>query len=395
MSTPSNNDPDAVLTDPATAVNSDFEATRSPRRHGAEHVVHLIAALRRDEMNLLCPTVLALADAGVSQSVVMMDERDADFVRAMLPRSVAVFGAGARRLLGPGQDVAKRLRAELSGGPVMALHLHGLGALRQGLTALRATSLETPLFLHLGADPAALTLSRRWMSSLALRSLATLGRGQMQTYVVHRQHVSPVASFMDPSGFFLRQPVREAYFAVRREEHEHPLVVTSGRADDLALAQAFSQIAVLLAGSHPHLHFAWIGPCSASVRQVLQAANVRLELAPTSAQRAAAMARGWIYLVPDAAGADGVPLAQAMAVGLPCVVSDTPANREFVIHRLCGLVCRDRARLLASIAVLVDSQPLRRTLGHAARGRARHQAGRHRFRASLLLAHGLHCPDPD
>ena len=54
-----------------------------------------------------------------------------------------------------------------------------------------------------------------------------------------------------------------------------------------------------------------------------------------------------------------------------------------------GLVCRDRSQLLDSIALLVDSQLLRRAFGHAARGRARHQAGRHRFRASLLLAHGL------
>jgi glycosyltransferase involved in cell wall biosynthesis len=382
----------SVPTSAATATEvRPASSTTGPDRTWADHVVHLVGRLSRDEGNLLWPTVLALANSGVSQSVVLGHAGDADFARRMLPQSVRVLHPAAG-LFVAGRDVDTCLHRELGVGPVLAVHLYGLGAARRGLRVLRDLALKAPVFLHLGIDPAAMTNSRRWLSSLMLRGLVGRSDRHLQIYVVHSQHVSPISSLSNQPSNLLGRPVREAYFAVKREEAAEPLIVTSGRADDLALAQAFSQIAVLLAGSRPRLHFAWVGPCSAAVRQVLQAAQVRIERAPTSTERAAVMASAWLYLVPDAAGADGVPLAQAMAVGLPCVVADTPGARDLIIDRLSGLVCRDRSQLLDSIALLVDAQLLRRMFGHAARGRARHQAGRHRFRASLLLAHGLPCP---
>jgi glycosyltransferase involved in cell wall biosynthesis len=94
----------------------------------------------------------------------------------------------------------------------------------------------------------------------------------------------------------------------------------------------------------------------------------------------------------DAAKAGGMSLAHAMAAGLPRVVVDTPATRNLIIDCLIGLVCRDHSPLLDSVALLVDAQLLRRMIGDTARERARHQAGRHCIRASLLLEHGLPCP---
>lgn len=367
-----------------------------PDRLDSERVVHLVGELRRDGHNLLWPTVLALTDAGVAQTVVLSRADDVAFARSMLPRSVSVLAPGRRGLLGVGaNERSGLLRETLCAGPLAALHLHGYSALRLGVAVLQECGFNVPLFLHFGGDPAAMTMARRWMSSIFMRIMAKRAQRHLQTYVVHRHHVSPVSAFLNQPVFFLRQPVRDAYFEVERKESDDPLIVTSGRANDLDLARAFAQIAVLLAGSQPRLHFAWIGATSPAVRLVLQAAHVRLERAPTSELRAAALASAWIYLAPDAVGADGVPLAQAMAVGLPCVVADTVGSRDLVIHRLCGLVSRDRSHLLKNIARLVDSKSLRRTLGHSARGRAHHQVGFNRFRASLLLAHGLSFSDSD
>jgi glycosyltransferase involved in cell wall biosynthesis len=78
-----------------------------------------------------------------------------------------------------------------------------------------------------------------------------------------------------------------------------------------------------------------------------------------------------------------------MACGLPCVALDSPACRDLVIDSLSGFAAQDRLELLAGIARLVDAQVLRQEMGQAARSRSFQRWGRHRFQASMLLAHGL------
>lgn len=360
----------------------------------AEHVVHLVGPLQSQASHLLWPTVLALAHAGVTQTVVVLHADDADFARMMLPRQVSVRVAEARGLLGLRRRRAHVALAEaFAAGPVLAVHLHGLAATRHGIRAMHDLRLEAMVFLHPGIDfdgvphRMALTL---WAAVLRL---ATRLRRHLPIYVVHAQHVSPLQSLLDQRPMLLGQPVRDAYFSTERDESRAPLIVTSGREHDFSLAQAFVQIAALLAGVQPQLSFAWIGPSSDAVRHILEAGGVRVQAARTSAERAAALAQAWLYVAPDAAGADGAPLAQAMAVGVPCVVADTPACRELVIHRLGGFVCPDQAALLAGIAQLVDSASLRSMYGRAARGRALHWAGRRRRLDSLLVAHGLATPE--
>ena len=121
------------------------------------------------------------------------------------------------------------------------------------------------------------------------------------------------------------------------------------------------------------------------------AAQVKLqEIALAEAPaRARALAQAWIYLAPDGAGRGADRLAEAMAVGLACVAAPAPSYRLQIIDALSGELHARRADLLQSLARLLESDALRLAMGRAARLRARHQHGHHRFRASLLLAHGL------
>jgi glycosyltransferase involved in cell wall biosynthesis len=62
-------------------------------------------------------------------------------------------------------------------------------------------------------------------------------------------------------------------------------------------------------------------------------------------------------------------LLEAMAVGLPVVVSDVPGNTDVVEHERTGLIfeVRDVSSLAASLARLLDDPELRARLGEAAR----------------------------
>jgi glycosyltransferase involved in cell wall biosynthesis len=68
---------------------------------------------------------------------------------------------------------------------------------------------------------------------------------------------------------------------------------------------------------------------------------------------------------------EGFPcsLVEAMAVGLPSVVSDIPANVQLIVHNENGLLAAQRNEdgIAAALDRLLSDEPLRRRLGAAAR----------------------------
>lgn len=77
-----------------------------------------------------------------------------------------------------------------------------------------------------------------------------------------------------------------------------------------------------------------------------------------------------IYVSASESDGASLSLMEAMACGLPCVVSDIPANREW-IDESCGALfpVGDAAALAASIDRIAIDAELRRTMGREARGR--------------------------
>jgi hypothetical protein len=339
-------------------------------------VLHLVSRLQPGGRGqTLWPTVLALADAGVPQSLVLMDQRDAAQARLMLPAGVQLGGDSAGRAGLPAvRQAATALRGALADGPTLAVHEHGLTAGLLGRHVLRGSSVQAPMFFHLDSD------------TLATRIARGLDRS---AFLVQRNRVDA----LDPSGREHpggpSRPVDEVYFNTERAEAETPLIVTTGQPGDLVYAQAFVQLAVMLTGLRPALTFGWIGDATPAVQQMLQAAQIRLMRGADAADRAEALCHAWVYVSPDPAGSDARGMAEAMAAGVPCLGRQVPAYRALIVHALSGYLCNRNNDLIAAIARLVEAAPLRHEMGQAARTRARHRHGRHRFRASMLLAHGL------
>jgi len=339
-------------------------------------VLHLVSRLQPGGRGqTLWPTMLALADAGMPQSLVLMDTRDTPQARLMLPAGVRLGGDGVGRAGLPAiRRAANALRSELVGEAALAVHLHGLPAGLLGRHVLRGSSVQAPLFFHLDHETLVARLVRGLDRSAFLvqpnrvEALDATGRGL-------------------PAG--LSAPVDEVYFNAIRAEAETPLIVTTGQPGDLVYAQAFVQLAVMLTGLRPALTFGWIGEATPAVQQMLQAAQITLLRGEDAAERAQILRRAWVYVAPDATGIDARGMAEAMAVGVPCLGRQVPAYRALIVHALSGYLCNRNNDLIAAIARLVEAAPLRQTMGSAARTRARHRHGHHRFRASMLLGHGL------
>ena len=342
----------------------------------SSRVLHLVSRLQPGGRGqTLWPTVLALADAGVAQSLVLMDTRDLPQARLMQPASVRLVEVGPGRAGLPAiRRAAVDLRGELAAGSPLAVHLHGLSAGLLGRHVLRGSSVQAPLFFHLDHD------------TLAARLVRGLDRS---AFLVQRDRVEALDTAGRPHTAGLSAPIDEVYFDTARDEADTPLIVTTGQPDDLACAQTFVQLAVMLTGLRPTLTFGWIGDASPAVLQMLQAAQIRLLRGQDAHDRARALSRAWLYVAPDLGGGDGQGMAEAMAAGVPCLGRPVATHRALIVHALSGYLCNRNNDLLAAIARLVEAESLRHAMGQAARTRARHRHGRHRFRASMRLAHGL------
>jgi glycosyltransferase involved in cell wall biosynthesis len=152
-------------------------------------------------------------------------------------------------------------------------------------------------------------------------------------------------------------------------------------------AEAFDQLAVLLGGEALGLSFDWIGPVDAVTAARLKAAHVGVFDATAPAGRATRLAAAWMFVALGGDRGFPLPLAEAMAVGLPCVALDLPAYRSLIRHGDTGYLCRSQAEVIDRMAQLADTPSLRERMGRAGRALARERFARGRFEQNLFAAY--------
>lgn len=354
-------------------------------------VVHLVGRVTDRVIGFLAPSVDALAQSGVEQVVVLVDDLR---YRSLLPRfhdSVQlVLTPASRNPLRHWQWALEAFREVLRSGPTKVVQLHGLVPCLMGLWVARTTGVAAPMhYSPTGTESLGprigLTRLLRWTFSPTRRRRAR----PMST-------VTPPAQFAERRSVGTRawtgsveSPVDAAFFDVARHESRHPLVVAGNRVNDPRCSELLAQLAVLLGGEALGLSFNWIGTVDQGSRQRLKAANVSVFEAPDADERPSRLAAGWVYLAPGGTNEFPMHLVEAMAVGLPCVALDTPYHRDLIRHGETGYLCRDESEIVQCIAELIDSAPLRQRIGQAAREEARKRFSGVTFRASLFAAYEL------
>lgn len=179
--------------------------------------------------------------------------------------------------------------------------------------------------------------------------------------------------------------VKDAYLgespAPELSPHEGTAVGSCGRLAAARNPEAFINLAQRLTDSRNNLKCVWIGGGEAepSLRTHLENMNLLGKVEVTGwleAGKVQERLRGLDILVHFSRW-DAMPNAvlEAMALGLPVVASDIPANRDAVIHGETGFLAKNEIELLEYCLKLVDDPDLRSRLGGAGRERVRREFG--------------------
>jgi len=326
-----------------------------------ESVLHVVGKLTESAFAFVSSTSQALGDNGVPQTVILIEEPPnptmlAKFhpaVRLELPAANA--GPVARF-----KHAVRVLCREAAARPVAAIHLHGL--------LPSAVAVYAAWFC--GLSP------KRFLLPHGSRLLGVL-RGASALIPMTRHQALPAPAGTPPAEADPEHPIAlvehrvdARFFGVERHESPRPLVVAGNlSADDPMGAAQFAQLAVLFGEESMAmaLNFNWVGRVGAESRARLKAANVGIFDDLDVHGRADKLADAWIYVAYATTSQDfPLLLAEAMALGLPCVAWDTPQTRQVLRHGETGLLCNSPSQLLTSIAQLIDSPELRRNMGRSA-----------------------------
>jgi hypothetical protein len=355
-------------------------APAEPTGGAAARVVHVVGPLSEQGVQTrLWPAVLALAQAGARQTLLLLDPADATRAGQLQPAGTELVVLTVHRPRWSHGEVLRALRERLAPEGVLAVHLHGELGRNLGLRAMRGGGAAVPVFLHESAGQRA-AWPLRWWRRVGPRPTP-------HTLVVRAGRIEPFALRRDaPPSMATLAP----FFQLERRETPPPTIVTTARRNDFVAASAFAQLAVLFAGSLPKVRFVWLGEAGPAVSAVLQAAQVQQVRARRPLDRARWLGEAWVYVAPAGRDHETRGLVEAMAAGVPCVARDGMALADrLIIDQLSGYVCPDQQTTLARIAGLVDDGGLRASLGAAARERVRLHHGQDEFRDRLLLAHGF------
>ncbi len=348
-------------------------------------VVHLVGRLSEPVFAFLRPATEAIAQTGVEQCVVLLDDpRSLPWV-AQFDTRVHVVSTpnepGLIRRWRATRDVYRQVFAER---PPTAVHLHGVLAWLRGAGMARRANPQVRLYYTPAAGGTrAFGLSLWWLAQRlggrsAGRTVVNLGADPR----------SPPAT-ADGAVDVIESPVGRVFLETLPNTARRPLIVTSSRVDQPRSALAFAQLAVLLGDESLGLSFNWIGATATESLAALKAANVGVFDVKSDRERAQRLSCGWVYLA--AGDAPGFPLflVEAMALGLPCIAPDTPFARGVIRHGETGFLCRNSTEIRQAIADLIDAPELRLRLGTAARLDVQQRFGEGRFRESVLSAYAL------
>lgn len=370
-----------------------------PDETAGGRVIHLADRVTDEVFSFLGPATQALAESGFDQTVVLTDDLR---YRHHLPRfddRIDLVLVRARAgLLGRGLRAARALQDVVasSSTPLRAVHLHGFVPSLVGAFAMRSLRRdEVPVFYSPHGSKSLSSLSGLGRAVIWLLR-PVIGRLRPQRAIASLAiEKMPLDALRSTSSVdVVESPVADAFFDVVRHESPRPLVVTGSRVVNLRSAELFAQLAVLLSDEALRLSFNWIGSADQNSQVRLWAANVSIFDHLHDDELAARLATGWVYLAPGGTRGFPVFLAEAMAVGLPCVAIDTPDHRNIIRHGETGFLCRTHEEVLRCIAHLIDTPALRAQVGDAAREAARLRFGEARFRDSLMSAYDLPTTSP-
>jgi hypothetical protein len=355
------------------------------------YTVHLVGQLTDVVFSFLGPATAALAEVGHRQTVVVMEDPRFAYLPGEFSPSVDLIVIKHDTRWHRWREALPLFWRVLRQRRPSAVHFHGFIPLTFGSLFVRLAGLKPALYYSPHGSKA-----HGRFGSLARLVMATAGR------VLGSKRLSAiVAAEGDNSGALgdfthmslINNPVAPAFFLTRRSESASPLVIAGHRASPPEAAFQLAQMSAIFSGTQESLSFHWLGRIDAAApAAALRAAGVQVFSDDEDRKRAEVLAKGWLYLAPADARGFAVHVAEAMAVGVPCVAGDTPSNRALIEHGVTGFLYNSDTEALQQVASLVDNRELRHRFGAAARGAAQTRQAMSQFIQSVHTVYGESAP---
>lgn len=358
-------------------------------------VVHVAAAADRLALETLCLTTRVIAPLRVAQVLILLEQGGANLIWS------AALGAEVRLLRCSGLSIAAKIAAlqlefsKLSRErKLYAVHLHGVGPCLLGSQALKGTVpqsrvLYSPHLTH-AASPRTAALLRPLVQSY----LDSFDCAAVTTSPAEAQTLSKLlnrsAEVLPP------HTVSGIFFEAARQDGPRPSVLANGSGAEAV--NVVSRLSVLLNSRDARIPFSWLGMAQARLQAQLEAAGVRVLDIQDHAEKAQLLSRASVFVHISSGSRLPVAIPQAMAAGVPCLVSDTTLHRALVRHGETGFICTSERDFIEKLIFLLRDRAERERIGAAARTEAGRCFTLGHFERAILRAYGfsgikaLHAP---
>ncbi len=359
----------------------------SPR----SHVVHVTESLSGRTFAFLMRATAELDAIGVRQTLIFSRRNETPIeLVASFPRSVTLCETAPARRTHAAFVATLRaeLRRVLDDPELAAVHLHSSKAGFVGRLLIAGE--RRPVRCLYSPHGLAYLNPTRERGRAVYKLLERLaGRLPFEPVGGVADEVAELERLSGRPGFLLESAVADDYFETIRRESARPLVVSSGPVRPCRDPDALVELSIAFHIDDREVDFTWIGAGDSDHEARLRASAVKVTGALPDAKTALILAKAWVYV--QSSQWEDLPLSlyQAMAIGLPCVVTDTFGNRDTIRHGETGLIARNPHEFRRCVQMLLDDPALRLKLGRAARVDAFQRFGRPRFRDQLRKLYAL------
>ena len=356
-------------------------------------IIHVTECLASGTMNFLMQATRELAQASVRQVLIYSRRPDtpADVRGLFDPRVELVeLPPLGRSYLRYSSALREQLQRQLQRERGAVVHLHSSKAGFLGRLALKGLKPAPRVYY----SPHGLSfLNRRYpllgsvftgLEWLAARAVpfTPVGCSRGEAELLSRLGPNPAR--------ILENAVDDSFFQLPPTPRQTPpLIVTMGRICYQKAPERFAAMAIRFRVADIPSRFVWIGNGAAADEAMLRAAGVEVTGWLGQAHVQKLLAAATIYV--QCSRWEGMPLSvlQALAAGVPCVVSNVVGNRDAVRTGITGFVADDADSMLIGARRLLQDEALRARFSSAARTDARERFASSSFRARLLDLYGL------
>lgn len=354
-------------------------------------ILHVTECLAGGTLAFLTLATRELAESGVRQTLLYSRRPDtpADVESLFHPRVELVELPPAR---GFHRFYFSALREamgnELHDPDYVAIHLHSSKAGFLGRMALAGARRHPRIFY----SPHGLAfLNRKFvLPALVYRTLEKLAaRVDSRLVGCSRSEARLLTQVGSRRAYVLENAVDDSFFAITHRETKPPLIVSVGRVCRQKAPERFAELAARFHIAEIEARFVWVGGGDPQGEARLRAAGVHVTGWVSSDEVQRLLGEAAVYV--QTSRWEGMPLSvlQALAAGVPCVVTDAVGNRDAVRQGITGYVVRRLDEMSIAVHRLLQDQTLRRRFAQAARRDAAERFSPESFRARLLRLYGL------